>query len=289
MRVERYRLRLTHRGYFRGYDARADATLSNAAASAGLFFVATLTPRTLDLVDSRSAFKSGERSLLSAFYAPQEFYEAGAIDRLIVGATAGHSRKPLPPGLNEILLERYFHDGKSDDIAVDYAAQVIQQGRDHGLPPYVRWRSSCDLPRVDSFEDLAGSMTKHTVQKLAKVYKNVQDIDLATGLLSEAPLTDSVLGPTFLCLLGRTFRNIRLGDRYWYENANGPGSFTIEQLEEVRKATMAQILCRNGERLNWMQPKAFLLRDPFLNEMINCTIHASGSPNLSFWKQQSDT
>lgn len=85
--IERYQLRLTHRGYFRNYDSRTDATLSNAVASAGLFFIATLTPKTLDLVDSRSASKSGERSLLSAFYAPQEFYEAGAIDRLIVGAT----------------------------------------------------------------------------------------------------------------------------------------------------------------------------------------------------------
>lgn len=61
--------------------------MDNAAASAGLFFVAALTPKTLDLVDTQSEQKSGERSLLSAFYAPQELYEAGAIDRLIAGAT----------------------------------------------------------------------------------------------------------------------------------------------------------------------------------------------------------
>jgi len=41
--------------------------------------------------------------------------------------------------------------------------------------------------------------------------RSVEDIDLITGALSEAPVPDSVLGPTFLCLLGRTFRNIRLG------------------------------------------------------------------------------
>ncbi|XP_048260706.1 peroxidasin isoform X3 [Bombus terrestris] len=287
--LDKYQLRLTHRGYFRGYDTRTDATLSNAAASAGLFFIATLTPKTLDLVDSRSALKSGERSLLSAFYAPQEFYEAGAIDRLIAGATAGHSRKPLPPGLNEILLERYFHDGKSNDIPVDYAAQIIQQGRDHGLPPYVRWRSFCNLTYVSSFEHLRGAMSKDTIERLRNVYKNVEDIDLVTGLLSEAPLPDSVLGPTFLCLLGLTFRNIRFGDRYWYENGNTPGSFTLYQLEEIRKVTMAQILCYNGERLNWVQPRAFLLRDRFLNEVINCTIHKSGSPNLSFWKERNNS
>ncbi|XP_053983818.1 peroxidasin-like isoform X1 [Hylaeus anthracinus] len=284
--LDKYQLRLAHRGYFRGYDTRTDATLSNAVASAGLFFIAALTPKTLDLVDSRSALKSGERSLLSAFYAPQEFYEAGAIDRLISGATAGHSRKPLPPGLNEILLERYFHDGKSNDIAVDYAAQVIQQGRDHGLSPYIRWRTFCDLPDISSFDDLRGSMAKDTIERLRAVYKNVEDIDLVTGALSEAPVSDSVLGPTFLCLLGRTFRNLRLGDRYWYENANSPGSFPLSQLEEIRKVTMAQILCYNGDRLNLMQPRAFLLKDRFLNDVTNCSIHMIGSPNFSSWKDK---
>lgn len=57
---------------------------------------------------------------------------------------------------------------------------------------------------------------------------------------------------------------IHIGDRYWYENANSPGSFALNQLEEIRKVTMAQILCYNGDRLNWMQPRAFLLKDRFL-------------------------
>lgn len=86
----RYDLRPQHRGYYQGYDTRVDATMSNAAASAGLFFVAALTPKTLDLIDAHSEQKKGERSLLSAFYAPQELYEAGAIDRLITGATGEH-------------------------------------------------------------------------------------------------------------------------------------------------------------------------------------------------------
>nr|XP_050845727.1 peroxidasin-like isoform X1 [Vespula vulgaris] len=286
--LDKFDLRLSHEGYFRGYDSRTDATLSNSAASAGLFFVAALTPKTLDLVDSRSALKSGERSLLSAFYAPQELYEAGAIDRLIAGATAGHSRKPLPPGLNEILLERYFHDGKSTDVAVDYAAQIIQQGRDHGLPSYVKWRTFCGLPDVTSFQDLKGTIAKDIIERLRLVYKKVEDIDLVTGILSEAPVTNSVLGPTFLCLLGRTFRNVRLGDRYWYENANTPGSFMIKQLEEIRKSTMAQVLCNNGDHLKLMQPRAFILRDPFLNHMTNCTEHVNIGPNLMLWKEKED-
>lgn len=89
----------------------------------------------------------------------------------LISATAGHSRKPLPPGLNEILLERYFHDGKTNDIAVDYAAQIIQQGRDHGLPSYAKWRSFCDLPDLIDFYDLKDTMAKDTIEKLRIVYK----------------------------------------------------------------------------------------------------------------------
>lgn len=110
-----------------------------------------------------------------------------------------------------------------------------------------------------------------------------------TGALSEAPVPDSVLGPTFLCLLGRTFRNVRFGDRYWYENGNTPGSFTISQLAEIRKSTMAQILCNNGDHLKLMQPRAFILRDPFLNHMTNCTEHVNLGPNLLVWKEKNDS
>lgn len=55
-----------------------------------------------------------------------------------------------------------------------------------------------------------------------------------------------------------------LGDRYWYENEHTPGSFLPRQLEEIKKTTMARILCDNGDRLKRVQPRAFILKDPFL-------------------------
>ncbi|XP_044018997.1 peroxidasin homolog pxn-2-like isoform X2 [Aphidius gifuensis] len=284
--LDRFDLELVKSGYFTGYDTRIDATVSNAGASVGLLFIAALTPKTLDLIDSGSSSKSGERILLSSFYAPQELYEAGAIDRLISGATAGHSRQPLPPSLNEVLLDRYFHDGKTSDNAVDYAAQLIQQGRDHGLPSYTHWRSFCDLTEVKNFHDLESTMSNDTITRIEKVYRNVEDIDLVTGALSEIPVEGSVMGPTFACLLGQTFRNIRLGDRYWYENGLTPGSFTLKQLDEIRKSTMARILCNNGDRLKRIQPRAFLLKDPFLNEVADCKSYQDTGMNLTLWKEQ---
>ena len=37
----------------------------------------------------------------------------------------------------------------------------------------------------------------------------------------------------------------KLGDRYWYENDIPPSSFTREQLNEIRKVSLAQIICEN--------------------------------------------
>lgn len=286
--LDRWNLRPMTTGYFRGYDFRADATLSNAAASVGLLFVAAITPKTLDLIDTRStnSVKSGERTLLSSFYAPQELYEAGAIDRLIAGATAGHSRKPVPPGLNEVLLGRYFHDGKSVEAPVDLAAQLIQRCRDHGLPSYTKWRMFCGLPNATTFDDLRSTISEEAIRRLSHVYGSVAEIDLVTGAFAEAPMEGSVVGPTFSCLLGLTFRNIRIGDRYWYENGNSPGSFTLKQLEVIRESSMARLLCDNGDRLGRVQPRSFILTDPFLNPMTNCSVYG-GPLDLTPWKEGS--
>lgn len=91
---------------------------------------------------------------------------------LFFRVAAGHSRKPAPPGLNEILLERYFHDGKSDEAPIDLAAQYIQQGRDHGIPSYTKWRQFCGLSDVTSFSDFLGTVSKEAIRRLDLVYRS---------------------------------------------------------------------------------------------------------------------
>ena len=63
--------------------------------------------------------------------------------------------------------------------------QIIQQGRDHGLPGYSRWRQFCNLPSVSRFEDLRDVMAPATVEVLKNTYARVEDLDLFTGGLAE--------------------------------------------------------------------------------------------------------
>ena len=72
----------------------------------------------------------------------------------------------------------------------------------------------------------------------------MDDIDLFVGGMLEKKHADGLLGPTFKCIIGEQFRKLKQGDRFWYENGTDPKtSFSREQLEELRKTTLARLLC----------------------------------------------
>ena len=63
-----------------------------------------------------------------------------------------------------------------------------------------------------------------------------------SGGLSETPLHGGLVGPTFACVIGIQFRNLRKCDRFWYESGNPLIRFTESQLAEVRKITLAKVM-----------------------------------------------
>jgi len=57
------------------------------------------------------------------------------------------------------------------------------------------------------------------------LYGSVDEIDLYIGGVSEKPLKDALVGPTFVCLIGDQFSRLRRGDRFFYEEGGHPSSF----------------------------------------------------------------
>lgn len=117
------------------------------------------------------------------------------------------------------------HKNRSAPCGLDLVSLNIQRGRDHGIPGYVRWRDYCGLKKPSSFNDLKNDMDPKAFNAISELYAYVDDIDLFTGALAEIPVNDGLLGPTFLCLNSKQFEKLQLGDRYWYELFNQPGSF----------------------------------------------------------------
>lgn len=156
-----------------------------------------------------------------------------------------------------------FEDKTVPFSGMDLPAINIQRARDHGIPGYNEYRKYCNLTKARSFEDLGDLIPEGTIRDLKRLYAHVDDIDLFPGGLAEVSLKGGIIGPTFACIVGNQFRKLRTCDRFWYENDNVFTRFTKDQLNEIRKTTLARIVCDNSD-ISFLQRDVLELPDPFL-------------------------
>ena len=116
---------------------------------------------------------------------------------------------------------------------------------------------------------------------------DVNDIDLFMGALAETPLKGAVVGPTFGCILAHQFSLLRKADRFWYENNNQAGRFSEAQLAEIRKVTLARLICENSDTISEVTRSVFDLPHNFLNPRVPC--RSLPAMDLTPWKDQEAT
>ena len=143
----------------------------------------------------------------------------------------------------------------------DLASINIQRARDHGIPGYIQISTVCGGPSA-SGANFAGltDIPPSSRTLLEACYRTVEDIDPFVGMLLERPIDGSELGRVATCLLLEQFSDSRHGDRFWYERDDNITGFTIEQLTEIRKASLARVICDNSDGVFTIQPKALLRR-----------------------------
>ena len=114
-----------------------------------------------------------------AFYKPDGLYEAGMLDHIFRGMIKTHTQSE-DLHVNEEMTNKMFMDSKFG-FGLDLVAQVIQQGRDHGLPGYNLYRAICNLTRADDFNGLRREIAPPVIERLRRTYAHVDDVDLFTG------------------------------------------------------------------------------------------------------------
>lgn len=212
-------------------------------------------------------------------FAPFMLYKEGAVDDMVRGLSAQASQE----------VDRFFSNQIRDhlfqgnlDIGLDLISLNIQRGRDHGLPPYNDWRQICGLPRARTWNDLEAQMDPTTITLLSRLYSTPDEVDLFPGAMGERPKVGAMLGPTLICLIGDQFARLRRSDRFFYEEGNQSSTFSEQQLAEIRKTSLARILCDNSDDIRLIQPLAFV-KPSFLNQRVPCASTAIPFVDLRAW------
>lgn len=181
-------------------------------------------------------------------------------------------------------LTNHLFQTEAFPFGLDLAAINIQRGRDHGIASYTSWRHPCGLSPIQNWDDLSKVVGVESARRISFAYKSVHDIDLFVGGISEKPVVGGIVGPTFACIIAQQFSNLRKGDRFWYENPNLPNSFTLAQLNSLRRVTFSQVLCRSigGGTL---QPHIFLphQKKGKRNERVLCGLGPLAPIDLRPW------
>ncbi|XP_012940602.1 chorion peroxidase [Aplysia californica] len=225
------------------YNDIVDPTLSNAFSTAAYRFGHSSIPD--DLQIGNETVPTGKLYLRPKFV-------LNGLDDVIKALSEGKQQRvdrTYSRGVTDQLFEPPKRPGKGFDLV----ALNIQRGRDHGLPPYNAFRRFCGLPAYARFSDLQSGQSE-----FSKVYASPDDIDLYSGGLSEKPVQGGRIGEVFTCILALQFRDLKFGDRFWYENQADPTTaFTPAQIAQVNSFSLAKVIC-DVTGISRIQPNLFL-------------------------------
>nr|CAH0108178.1 unnamed protein product [Daphnia galeata] len=279
--MERYELLGERQGMLNKYNPKLEATLPTAFFAAAFRFGHSLIPNALERWSTSHKF-IGSRRLSEIINKPFDVYTGNTCDEYLTGFMNQISQA-VDDSVSQELTNHLFRD-ETSGFGTDLASLNIQRGRDHGVPSYNAYREFCGLRRARNWNDLAGSFNNETLQKYIQTYSTPDDIDLWSAGVSERPLPGSMVGPVFGCIMGETFKNLRLGDRFWFENAGQPSSFTQDQVNEIRKVKLSRVICDNSDHIETVQVYVMVLPDAEINPRVACKSGILPRINLSKWK-----
>uniref|UniRef100_A0A8C6SNJ6 Myeloid-specific peroxidase n=1 Tax=Neogobius melanostomus TaxID=47308 RepID=A0A8C6SNJ6_9GOBI len=268
-------------GPYPGYNPRVDPSISNVFATAAYRFAhLAIQPRLARLdANYRENAQFPSVSLYRSFFTPWRIVFEGGIDPLIRGLISRPAKLNTQDHmLVDALRERLFQFVQH--LALDLGSLNMARGREHGLPGYNAWRRFCGLSAPRNQAELAQVMNNtQLARQLLQLYDTPENIDVWLGGVAEPFVREGRVGPLFACLIANQFKNIRQGDRLWYENT---GVFTMGQRIALSRVTLSRVICDNTG-ITQVPQDAFSVLSP-RNSMVQCS--SLPSLDLTAWRER---
>jgi peroxidase len=71
-------------------------------------------------------------------------------------------------------------------------------------------------------------------------------------------------------IIAKQFRDLKFGDRFFYENGNDEATrLSLEQLNEIKKSSLSRIICDNTD-LKVIQMNPFMFTSERANPLVDC-------------------
>ncbi|NWH20647.1 PERM Myeloperoxidase, partial [Grus americana] len=226
---------------YQGYNESVDPRISNVFTLAFRFAHASIPP-TVDRLNQNYKPIGPKIQLRNAFFAVWRIIREGGIDPFLRSLMANQAKLMTQQQMVvDELRDRMFE--QVERIGFDLPALNMQRSRDHGLPGYNSWRQFCGLSQPSGLKALARVLRNHGLaKKFIRLYGTPKNIDIWIGALAEPFVHGGRVGPLMACLIGTQFRNVRDGDRFWWENR---GVFTPRQRSSLAKISLSRIICDN--------------------------------------------
>ncbi|KAF0303786.1 Chorion peroxidase [Amphibalanus amphitrite] len=246
-------------GYSTLYSEDVDPRISTEFSTAAFRFGHSMVRDKLTLLGADGRV-THTVNLTSTFFEPSGLMRYGMADFVRMLTTMRSMQFDM--SVAKAVHEKLFN--ADQDHGLDLISLNVQRGREHGIPTYASVLSACTGQKIREFSDLLSVMKQKDMLRLMRVYQDVADVDLFIGGLAEAAADDALVGPTFRCVIAQQFFGLRYGDRFFYDNGGMVHSFTPRQLQELRKASFAGILCETlgakyGDDFSRVQPLAFTM------------------------------
>ncbi|NXD12300.1 PERE peroxidase, partial [Nothocercus nigrocapillus] len=261
---------------YSGYNETVDPTVANVFSLAFRFGHTSVLPLVSYLDENFQLLDHTPLHL--TFCASWRIIMKGGIDPLLRGMMSDHAKLMKQTQLLIEELRNHLFE-QTEIMGLDLAALNLQRGRDHGLPGYNAWRHFCGLSQPQNVSELSEVLRNSKLaEKLIDLYGKPENIDFWIGAITEPFVPRGRVGHLLTCIIATQFRNLRDGDRFWWES---PGVFTPQQVNALENISLSKLICDNT-RIKKV-PKDMFKVSSYPKDFVNC--HEINRLDLSFWKE----